>query len=627
MNDVMTTLDQKMQNSARGRRPIWRAAGVSPLMTSCMRHQRAYAHRSPENVRAKRTTCNVADRCDRRAQPNWHAVGVFLIVWSVSMSAFAAKPDVQHLFPAGAQRGQTVEVAIAGTIGPDVQVWVSRDDVTIAMPEKGNKAKITVAANAKSGVCWLRFFNGEGAAPLKPFMIGSAAELLEKEPNDKLDQAQRLESTRVVANGVLSKSGDVDMYAITLRTGQTLVASMLANRRIGSPLDGILQIVSDRGFVLAQNDDDQGFDPQVTYTAKTDGLHYVRAFGFPVTPNSSVSLSGAATYIYRLMITSDAFADHAFPLAVPHSEMTSGKKPTVKIVGWNVPESLQRSEISAPTQSDTYSIEHALLANSTDVRIEPHATGIEQEPNDLDRPNPISIPLTMSGCIEQRGDVDAYRFVAKKGQRLEFRIESRSLGHPLDPVLRLVDAKGATVREVETRSNTVIDEVLTQTIAADGDYRIVVRDLYEHGGFRYVYRLTARFQQPDVAISLAGDVFSVTAGKPLSIPVTVTRQNGFADELELRIDGLPKAVECKPVKSAAKGATAKAVKLVLNVDAKAATVDLKLDQPIRVIARSVKDQAFERIADAPIAGLTEKTSDVWLTVLKPPAGGKPAAKK
>src|SRR3712207_7460828 len=36
---------------------------------------------------------------------------------------------------------------------------------------------------------------------------------------------------------------------------------------------------------------------------------------------------------------------------------------------------------------------------------------------------------------------DTYRVEAKKGQKLAIRVEARSLGFPIDPVLRLTDAR------------------------------------------------------------------------------------------------------------------------------------------------------------------------------------------
>ena len=39
-------------------------------------------------------------------------------------------------------------------------------------------------------------------------------------------------------------------------------------------------------------------------------------------------------------------------------------------------------------------------------------------------------------------DRDVYAFPARKGQTLSFVVESRTLGTPLDPVLRITDAAG-----------------------------------------------------------------------------------------------------------------------------------------------------------------------------------------
>ena len=111
-----------------------------------------------------------------------------------------------------------------------------------------------------------------------------------------------MDSSAVVINGRLNKSGDVDTFAVEMKKNQTLVASMEANRRLGSPMDGVLQIVSGRGFVLEQNDDHCGFDPQIAFVAESDGTYFVRAFAFPAKPNSSIRFSGAANYIYRLTV-------------------------------------------------------------------------------------------------------------------------------------------------------------------------------------------------------------------------------------------------------------------------------------------------------------------------------------
>ena len=206
----------------------------------------------------------------------WFSLGVLVCV----TDARSAPPNLTALFPAGCQVGQSVEVTAQGTIGDKPQAWVSREGLKIEFPEAGNKFKVTATEAATPGLYWIRLFNAEGASPLRPFVIGTLAEVIEKEPNNSAKEAQKLDSSQVVVNGVLEKAGDVDTFSVSLKAGQTLVASLMGKGTLGSPIDAVLQLLGPRGFVLEHNDDDHGFDPQIVFTAPADGDYSVRLFAF-----------------------------------------------------------------------------------------------------------------------------------------------------------------------------------------------------------------------------------------------------------------------------------------------------------------------------------------------------------
>src|SRR5205807_4906923 len=109
-----------------------------------------------------------------------------------------------------------------------------------------------------------------------------------REPNDDPRQAQVLAGSQVTVNGQLGKPGDVDVFALALRKGQTLVASLEANRTLKSPMDAVLQVLSADGFVLEQNNDYHGLDPQIAFAVPRDGRYLVRTFAFPAVPDASV---------------------------------------------------------------------------------------------------------------------------------------------------------------------------------------------------------------------------------------------------------------------------------------------------------------------------------------------------
>ncbi|HRX77802.1 MAG TPA: hypothetical protein P5307_02010, partial [Pirellulaceae bacterium] len=157
-------------------------------------------------------------------------------------------------------------------------------------------------------------------------------------------------------------------------------------------------------------------------------------------------------------------------------------------------------------------------------------------------------------------------------------------------------------------TNRQRDCLLTQAIPADGVYRVVVRDVHHHGGFRYVYRMTIDESTPDFALTLANDAFVLTPGKPLEIPVAVDRKNGFSDEIAVQAVELPEGIRCDVVKSEAKGDSAKSVKLVLNADRG------PLSGTFRVLGKSIGDEPIERTADYVISGTTAQFASAWITV-------------
>jgi len=524
-------------------------------------------------------------------------------------SASAAPPTVTALYPAGVQRGQTVEVTVSGTFDSwPPHVGCDRKDVEIKPGKDKGKLSITVAPDAVPGTCWFRLYYDQGAAMLRPLLIGTLPELLEQEPNDDYKKPQALSAAGVTVNGRLEKAGDVDCFAVPLRKGQTLIASLEANRTLGSPLDGVLQVLSADGFVLQENNDYHGLDPQVVFTVPKDGTYIIRTFAFPAVPDSSVRFAGGELFIYRLTLTTGAFADHAFPLAVAQSE--GGK---VELVGWNIPDAVKSRIIEGNQPEDRATVFHPEVGNAVVVRLEPHPAIVQAKPNDRQHPQAITLPVTISGHLERKDTVHVYQFAGKKGQQLLFQAEAHALGFPLDPVLRLLDASNKMLAQVESGRQGG-DPELAFTISQDGVFRIEVRDLHFGGGQRYFYRLRALLAKPDFELSLTTDRFVVTPGKPLDIPITIQRRQGFAQEIELIVEGLPPGITAATVQ-AGPVAGAKTVTLRLTAEAK------PVSAAVRISGKVAGKSEAGKLVRATLTGLTATTSSIWLTV--PPAGAPP----
>lgn len=514
------------------------------------------------------------------------------------VSSEAAPPTITYLYPAGAQRGTSVEVTAAGTLGDSAKVWASGKGVT-AEVAKG-KLNVTVARDAGPGRYWLRAYNAEGASPLRPFVVGTLPEVTETESNDDVKKPQVVEGNAVI-NGKLEKSGDVDCFAVQLKKGQTLVASLEANGTLRSPMDGMLQVLSPDGFVLDENNDFRGLDPQVAFTATKDGTHLVRAYAFPAQPDASIRYFGSDACVYRLTLTTGPFADFAVPLAV-----SADGKGEVGARGWNLaPESRKLTVVFEPGEPFA-TLFSPSQANVLRLRNESHPVFAKV----AGAPKP---PFSATGSIESPRGEATITFAGRKGQALTVQVESRSLGLPVNPVVRLLDKNGTLLTRAEPGKLNG-DAALTYTPTSDGVITAAVSDLYRGGGPRHAFLLRV-LTEPDYELSVTADRFTLAPGKPTAIPVKVTRLRGFKEPVELAAEGLPDSVKVEVAKPA-------------KPDPNTVTLALTADKPVngafRIVGKTKDVPKLTRFARAPLAEFDESTADLWLT---PGAAAEPPKKK
>ncbi|MFO0907935.1 MAG: PPC domain-containing protein [Isosphaeraceae bacterium] len=550
------------------------------------------------------------DRTPRSRATRWLVV-LGMAASLRGLAVEAKPPTLTTLDPAGARQGTTVRVKLTGSIDPwPPRFWTDGRGLTVVPTEDKGYVWATVASDAEMGVHYLRVANDDGASTVRPFVIGSIPEVREVEPNDDPARPQVLPRTIVTINGRLARNGDVDGFAVPLKKGEVLVASLDAARGPASPMDGLLQVARPDGIVLAENDDDHERDPQVVFRAPADGLYVVRTFAFPATPDSRIGFSGGDAYLYRLTLTTGPFADHAVPLAV-----TRGQPGKVQVEGWNLGEPKPQVAVAGNPRPGTPAVSTLPVpgaANPVSLRWVDHPVATEVEPNPTDHPQPITPPVSITGRIESNTDLDVYEVRVKKGEKLQVRVESRSLGQPLDASLTILDAQGARLSESDDANNAP-DPSLNFTAPADGTYRLVVRDLEREGGPRAVYLLTVTPPESDLLLRVGGERFETTLKKPLSIPITITRPSGDARAIEITAVDLPPGVTAKPVVSEPTGSTSRKVNLELVPDPSAKPVS----GPFRVVGR-IKGGT----AGAEIPGLAVRdeikgdTTDLWLTVTR-----------
>ena len=135
------------------------------------------------------------------------------------------------------------------------------------------------------------------------------------------------------------------------------------------------------------------------------------------------------------------------------------------------------------------------LSNPVILYVNTFAEQYESEPNEKDATRVVSLPVVLNGQI-MPGDVDRFRFHAKRGQRLIANVQARALLPYLadtvpgwfQAVLTLYDADGKELVFVDDFRFDP-DPLLRFEVPADGDYELLIRDSIYRGREDFVYRI------------------------------------------------------------------------------------------------------------------------------------------
>ena len=127
-----------------------------------------------------------------------------------------------------------------------------------AGPVSAVKYKVTIPADVPIGIHDVRIFNKWGISNPRAFVVGDQTEVLEKEPNNDVPQAQKVELNTTI-NGVISTPTDVDYFSFAGKKGQRVVVSCLASS-IDSRLHPVVELYDPSGKMLASNRDYRGQD-------------------------------------------------------------------------------------------------------------------------------------------------------------------------------------------------------------------------------------------------------------------------------------------------------------------------------------------------------------------------------
>jgi len=414
---------------------------------------------------------------------------------------------------------------------------ITRAEAAPAVDPKRIVVKLTATADAHLGAREFRVLAPGGVSNPIDVNVGLLPEVGEKEPNNSIEQAQPITLPASIS-GTISAMAQVDYFKFKAGKGQELIFDVLAFRR-GSPLDSTLAVLSSTGTELIRNEDANGFDSLIMFTAPADGdyLLQIRDFRF----------QGGGGYKYRINAGALPFLESIFPFGGQR-----GKQVEVALTGRNLEGTTKmvfgiaanapigRQEIRANTPRG--------LSNPVGFDVQDFPDFIENEPNDsVDKANSVTVPVVINGRIGVLKDVDRFKFKAPADQKIICEVTSRRFGSPLDALLILEDGKGGVLQQNDDAAGA--DARIEFDAKKDTEYVVAVRDLTDGGGEKFVYRLAIR--PPSTAEARFSVRFTPEAARIhrdgiARIRCEVTR-SGFDAPVRLRFEDLPPGVYGEPL--------------------------------------------------------------------------------
>lgn len=284
-------------------------------------------------------------------------------------------PYVTSVFPLGGRAGEPVKLEMAG--------W-NLDKATIAAPPR----------DAKPGVYQLTATDGKYASNQVPFALDTLPECLEKEPNDRAAQAQKV-TLPVIVNGRTDRPGDWDVFEVTGKAGETIVAEVTA-RRLGSPLDSFLKVTTPDGKVIALNDDhyDAGSglntnhaDSYLMVKLPADGKYLVHL--------GDTTQHAGKEYAYRLRISQP---QPDFALRVVPSRVIIPSKGSAAVTVF----ALRKDGFDGPIKLSFKNLPQGLESPGAVLGAKQEAVGIAVKTSLTDMEKPVNVTVVGSATVGDR---------------------------------------------------------------------------------------------------------------------------------------------------------------------------------------------------------------------------------
>jgi len=418
-----------------------------------------------------------------------------LLALATAVPVDAATPSLGGISPRGVQRGVDNVMTFSGARLQDAQeifFYGGGFEVLKLEPSASSvKATVKVLPTCRLGQHVAQIRTASGVSEYKTFFVGPFAATPEKEPNSDFTAPQPVPLNTTVTGVVTNE--DVDYYVVEAKKGQRIAAEV-EGMRLGTALfDPYVAILNAKRFELASADDSPLVhqDAVVSAVAPEDGRYLIEI--------RESAYAGNGNCRYRLHI-----GNFPRPTAVYPAGGQLGQDVEVQFLGDAAGDFTQKFKLPAEPIAlfDLEASTNGQVSPSGNrFRLFPHGNNMEAEPNDeIAKATPAELPKAFNGIIQKNGDVDFFKFAAKKGQVFDIECYARRIRSGLDPVMNLYKADGGGIAGNDDSRGP--DSFFRVTIPADGDYVLRVTDHLGRGAKDFVYRVEMTTPSPKLTTTI-----------------------------------------------------------------------------------------------------------------------------
>ncbi len=455
----------------------------------------------------------------------------------------AASPRLNLITPRGIQRGTEGTLTFHGGPFKDAQeILFFSPGITVTKlePTDGNVvAYVKVAPDCRMGEHVAHVRTASGISDYRTFYVGGLPAVDEKEPNSTFDTPQTIPLNVTVAGVVTGE--DVDYFVVEAKKGDRIAAEV-EGMRLGQTLfDPYIAILDAKRFELSAADDTPLVkqDAVAAIVAPADGKYIVQV--------RDSSYGGDGNCMYRLHV-----GTFPRPTAVYPAGGKLGEETEVRFIGDPAGEIAQKVKLPGEPVLNFGLFAADAAGNSAPsenpFRLFEHGNVLEKEPNNsVGEATPAQLPQALNGILEKAGDVDFFKFAAKKGEVYEVECYGRRIRSAIDPVMTVYNAGGGGL--VGNDDSRGPDSYFRFSVPEDGEYLLSVGDHLGRGGKDFVYRVEFTPVRATLTLGIPRverygqyrQTVYVPKGNRFGAIISASRNN-FGGELVLEPKDLPQGI-------------------------------------------------------------------------------------